>query len=790
MKTHTGQKGNGGVTHERSFQEYLAIIARGKWVILAVFLTVLIATILYTKLSPPVYQANCQVLLNSNEQKSAIFLDAARTDGMKNITQNELAILNSRVLADSVADRLRHMQYLDAAHMEMMPIVQPSQDQPGNEPIASLDMVSARVQAAVDFDPVRDSDIIKISSKSKNPKEAALLANTYAEAYRDRNIYMSRTRSRSFREFLESQARDKKKSLEETEVSLQNYMEHQGIVSLDDESKRLIDQLASLEAKRDETDITLRQMQNTLASYQEQLPQQETNVARVVGEASDTYIRQMQEQLARLEVQRDVTVVQNPSSVGREMLNERVKEIDQQIAALRLKLQKRTDDFLRTLTPAQGTAADAAGYLKSVKQKIIETAIEVQALQSKKAALNESIRDYESKFDRIPGKSVGLARLQRSRLSNEKLYLMVEEKFNEANITEQSNIGYVEIIEAAKIPRLPSSPQPLVNLAIGVIMGLVFGILAVFMKEFFDVRLQTPEDLKRHGFNPLATITNMDAEISRLGGAKFTAKDKAVDSHLITLSFPFSSVAESYRQMRTNLQFARVGHPVRTVLFTSPAPGEGKSTTACNLGVAFAQTGKKVLLVDADLRRPTLDQKFSVKRIPGLSEVLTQEARFQDVVQTTKVENLHVLASGDIPPNPAETLGSDQMRDFVEMVTRLYDVVLFDSSPVLAVTDPAVVSTMVDGTVFVVSAAKTRAQELEQAAEIIEGVGGKAIGVVMNNFDPVKAYGISYRKGGRHRYSYSRVYYGGGKDGDGAGTESAQAKPGQAKPPQSKPAKA
>jgi capsular exopolysaccharide synthesis family protein len=790
MKTHTGQKGNSGVTHERSFQEYMAIIARGKWIILAVFVAVLVATILYTKLSAPVYQAACQVLLNSNEQKSTIFLDAARTEGMKNITQNELAILNSRVLADSVADRLRRQQYLDPAHTELIPILQPLPEQPATETIAPIEVVSGRLVTAVDFDPVRDSDIIKISSKSKNAREAALLANTYAEAYRDRNIYMSRTRSRSFREFLESQARDKRKSLEETEASLQNYMENQGIVSLDDESKRLIDQLSQLEAKRDETEISLRQLQNTLASYQEQLPQQETNVARVVGEASDTYIRQMQEQLARLEVQRDVTVVQNPSSVGREMLNEKVKEIDQQIAALRLKLQKRTDDFLRTLTPAQGSAADAAGYLKSVKQKIIETEIDVQALQSKKAALNDAIRDYEVKFDRIPGKSVQLARLQRSRLSNEKLYLMVEEKFNEANITEQSNIGYVEIIEAASIPRLPSSPRPLINLAIGLVLGLTLGIIAVIVKEYLDVRLQTPEDLKRHGFNPLATITNMDAEIGRLGGAKLTAKDKAVDSHLITLAFPFSSIAESYRQMRTNLQFARVGHPVRTVLFTSPAPSEGKSTTACNLGVAFAQTGKKVLLVDADLRRPTLDQKFNVKRIPGLSEVLTQGARFQEVVQTTRVENLHVLASGDIPPNPAEALGSDQMRDFVEMVTRIYDVVLFDSSPVLAVTDPAVVSTMVDGTVFVVSAAKTRVQELEQAAEVIEGVGGKAIGVVMNNFDPVKAYGISYRKGGRHRYSYSRVYYGGGKDGEGAAGDSGQAKSGQAKATQSKPTKA
>jgi capsular exopolysaccharide synthesis family protein len=759
MKSHQTQRSERVASSERSFQEYLAIVLRGKWVIIICFLLVVAATVVFTLMSDRVYQATCQIIL-SRETKGGLFADQVQGEANKTAVQNELAVLNSRSLADSVAGRLLRQRYLDPNKPAVIPIIAPDQKSSPSDTALTLDEVSGTVMGAVDFDPVRDSDIIKITARSKNAKEAALLANTYAETYRDRNIYMSRAKTRSFREFLESQARDKRKSLEETEGSLKDYMEQQGIVSLDDESKRMIDQLASLEAQRDASDINIKEYQNSLENYQQQLPQQETNVARVVGEASDTYIRQMQEQLARLEVQRDMTVVQNPSSAGRDILNERVKEIDQQIQALRMKLQRRTDDFLRTLTPSQGGAEDAASYLKSVKQKIIETEIAVQSQQAKKRALNEAIAEYERKFDRIPQKSIQLARLQRQRASNEKLFTMVEEKFNETNITEQSNLGYIEILERAGVPSRPSSPKPLINLMIGVILGLTIGLVAAFVKEYTGVRVQTPEDIKRRGYAPLTPIMNIDSEINKLGGQKMSAKAKAVDTHLVTASFPFSSIAESYRQMRTNLQFAKVGTPMRTLLLTSATAGEGKSTTAANLSVAFAQTGKKTLLVDADLRQPALHTMFKLDPGVGLTEYLTGKAPLKDIVRKTSVENLDLVPSGDIPPNPAEVLGSDEMREFVTAMLKTYEMVLFDTSPVLAVTDPAVISTMIDGSVIVVSAGSTRMQDLDQAVELIEGVGGKVAGVVLNNFDPHHAYGVPFRRATRGKYGYGQGEYG------------------------------
>lgn len=771
MASNSGNRSGNGVPHERTLQDYLAIILRGKWIVFGVFLAVLGATILFTKLVDPVYKASAQVLLNTKELQSTIFLDAVRPDGVKNITQNELAILNSTSLADTVAQRLIDQKYLDPASRRPIPCTVPPEEDGTPDSLMLLKEVSGYVSEAIDFDPVRESDVITISAKSKDPAEASLIANTFAESYRDRNIYMSRAKTRSFREFLDAQAASKKRELNDIENNLQAYQEKQGIVSLDDESKSVIDKLSQLESQRDAADVDLKKLRNTLASYQDQLPQQETNVARNMAEASDPYIRLLQEQIAKLEVQRDVTMAQNPSSVGREILNDKVKEIEGQIAQLTARLQKRTDTFLSNLTPQSGSGQDAASYLKSVKQKIIENQIDINSVEAKKKALEEVIQQYERQFDRIPQKSMELARLQRARQSDEKLYLMLQEKFNEANITEQSNIGYIEIIERAGIPVRPSSPKLLINLAIGIVLGLGMGLVVVFVKELVDVRIQSPEELKRLGHTPLAAVVGMDHELQKLtSGGKIVGGQggkKGLDSHLITYSYPFSSVAESYRQVRTHLQFAKQGTMPHVILISSPAPGEGKSTTAANLAIAVAQNGRKVLLVDGDLRKPILEQLFGVKKEPGLSELLTGRATLSGAIQKTLVENLSIMVCGAIPPNPAEVLGSEKMRGLIEQVRSDYDVVLLDSSPLLAVTDPSVLTTLADGVIIVVSAGKTRQEELQHSVELVESVGGRILGVVLNNLDLKRAYGVYYRKArGGHYGGYSAKAYVRAKSGE------------------------
>jgi capsular exopolysaccharide synthesis family protein len=204
---------------------------------------------------------------------------------------------------------------------------------------------------------------------------------------------------------------------------------------------------------------------------------------------------------------------------------------------------------------------------------------------------------------------------------------------------------------------------------------------------------------------------------------------------LVTHLDPRSPVGEAYRSLRTNLAFARAHEPLKTILLSSPGPSDGKSTTVANLAITFAQQGQRTLLIDADLRRAVLDKLFTVPREPGLTDVLVGRAPLQQVVSETVIHNLHVMGSGPFPPNPSELLGSQSMREVLREAREHYDVVLLDSPPLLAVTDAAVLSTMVDGAILVVRTGATPRTSVRRAVSQLETVHGRLIGTVLNDVD-------------------------------------------------------
>ncbi|WP_442781137.1 polysaccharide biosynthesis tyrosine autokinase [Arthrobacter sp. FX8] len=296
----------------------------------------------------------------------------------------------------------------------------------------------------------------------------------------------------------------------------------------------------------------------------------------------------------------------------------------------------------------------------------------------------------------------------------------------------------LSIVRPAEAPTTPSGPNTKLNLALGVVAGLFLGLALAILRTLLDYRIRTEADLRRVTDAPL------------LGGITFD--QDAAKKPLLTQVAAQSPRAESFRQLRTNLQFANVAGQARTILVTSSLPGEGKSTTATNLAISLAQAGQTVCLIDADLRRPMVDDYLGLERNAGLTTALVGSADVNDLLQPWGGENLYVLTSGRIPPNPSELLGSSAMKSLVERLEEVFDVVVIDAPPLLPVTDAAVLSQHVGGVVVVVGTQKVKLHDLEKSLRALDMVEANVIGVVMNRI-PAK---------GPDSYSYG--YYSSPKD--------------------------
>ncbi|MCO4264407.1 polysaccharide biosynthesis tyrosine autokinase [Pseudarthrobacter sp. MDT3-26] len=290
----------------------------------------------------------------------------------------------------------------------------------------------------------------------------------------------------------------------------------------------------------------------------------------------------------------------------------------------------------------------------------------------------------------------------------------------------------LSVIKPAIAPSAPAAPSTRINLLLGLVIGLTLGIAAAVLRMTLDNRIRGESDVRRVTDAPL------------LGGIAFD--QDATRKPLLTQA-PFQSPrAESFRQLRTNLQFANVSGHAKSVLITSSLPGEGKSTTATNLAIALAQAGQTVCLIDADLRRPMVSEYLGLDRNVGLTTALVGVAKAEDLLQPWGDDKLYVLTSGQIPPNPSELLGSHEMKQLIGQLEKTFDTVVIDAPPLLPVTDAAVLSQHVAGVVVVVGSQKLRYQDLEKSLGALEMVGSNVLGVVLNRV-PTKgpdAYAYSY----------------------------------------------
>jgi len=378
-----------------------------------------------------------------------------------------------------------------------------------------------------------------------------------------------------------------------------------------------------------------------------------------------------------------------------------------------------------------------------LRQRLAELQDQIARTQTAIADLERTANPSQTELDR----------LQRDLRELQVSYTSLFKSEQDLSLEEARQLDTVLVTEQAQPPLRPVRPRTAQNMLLAAVVGAMLAVGAAFLIEYLDDVLKNPDDVQQ----TLGLVT--------LGAVPLMPE--AADGNELVVGASHSMAKESYRVLRTNLQFAAVDHSLRTLLVTSPSPSEGKSLTAANLAAAMAQAGRRVILVDADLHRPRLHRIFKLPNSAGLTSALLDHDKGTDgLLQETPVEGLRVLTSGQLPPNPAELLGSSRMRELLEQMTGQADIVVLDSPPATALADSAILATQSDGVLLVLDAGHTRRDMAGRALSALQQVKARVVGAVLNRM-PVRGPGSYYYYYYYYHYSH---YYGSG-DGSGENAE-------------------
>jgi len=421
---------------------------------------------------------------------------------------------------------------------------------------------------------------------------------------------------------------------------------------------------------------------------------------------------------------------------------------------MKLKLTNTTE----TLILSGWSEEDPFSASQEIFNRIVEQEVEVHSSRSRASEYKKLVDKMSSRLTALPFQTLQYARLERDLRLNENLYLTMKQKYEESRITEAGQMGKVRILDPALVAQ-KAKPNKKMNLILGMVLGIGIGFGYAFLREFLDNTVKAVEHLERKGLVILGIIPDMINKSTKISPRKTVKPSKGGNDfkrRLITFEDPKSPISESYRSLRTNVSYASsLDKKIKSILISSSQPGEGKSTTTANLAIAFAQLRKKTLLVDADLRKPVQHNVFGHARGPGLSEYLVGEVEQLDsIIHQTKVENLSILTAGGLPPNPSELLGSESMSKLVEQLEAEWDIVLFDSPPIVAVTDASTISREIDAIALVVKAGHTERTAVDRALDMIKSVNAPLIGAILNSASQ-ESLGGKYA----YYYSYYNYYY-------------------------------
>jgi capsular exopolysaccharide synthesis family protein len=397
---------------------------------------------------------------------------------------------------------------------------------------------------------------------------------------------------------------------------------------------------------------------------------------------------------------------------------------------------------------------------QELRKSVLTKETELDLFKRKLEAYKKAINSYKTENPDILSNSLELLRLGRSKEIYENIYSILLEKLEEERIKSRSSTAGVKIVD---LPLMPTSPIPKNEnrfYLLGIVLGLVLGIGLAFLIELNDTTLKNNDDIERYlqlpvlGTIPHITLSKKnDIEVHRKSAKSKSSKQSSVTQYprsVLNFSGDDSVITESYRSLRTNLSFVSPDNPIKSIVLTSAGPSEGKSLTISNLAMAYAQMGKKTLLIDTDLRRPVQHHIFNMKREPGITDCFIDNPDYDRIIKKTEKDHLSIITAGTFTPNPAELIASNRMSKLIEYFKEQYDMIFFDTPPIVAVTDATLLGKKMDGLLLVVRSNHTDRIMASRAISNISNVGVNVIGVVLNDINLLNRY---------TSYGYYKYYY-------------------------------
>ena len=739
---------------EIHLRDYLAVIWRHRYLVFAVFIVVLTTVMLYTISQTPQYVAQCKVVIqeDAGEKFDIEVVRSYRYWRNVEFFETQVEVLKSRPVAEEVVRKLKLVERpgqkpgligslksalvnVIKSMLSMVRTPDPNEEEMTEEQKEYFAKLGAlyRLMGSLRFSVVRDTSVVMIACMDPNPIMARNIANATAEVFAEHSLKLKVKEISNANLYLSGRLADIKEKLVLSENELKSFQEEKEAISLDRRIENLSEQQISVMNE-------LNSLEKELASKQSYFETLETQTTDVRSRYASGDVGSMEE-LKRKYREREIELSKLLRSLTTQ--HPKVKAIKREMSALKQQIDKQQKLLVAGKTSTVRGIEQTLAQYNTAKQ-------ELGSVKARKVALDRVLKRTKQGLKDLLRLKGQYTLLQREVESNQKLYDMVLLRQKETSLKEAMQISDVKIIEPAAMPLAPVKPRRFLNFILGCMVGVFAGIGFAFLLDYFDTTLKSKDEIHKLIKMPvLGVLPDIEERVEGVD-----------DLGTLVTSAPSCPYSESFRSLRTSLKYVAETSP-KVLLVTSSGPSEGKTTIAANLAEVFARAGERVLLVDADLRKPRIHSIFDFPRTPGLTDA--EEGKFGSFISESSVEGLSILTCGTYIGNPSEFLHL-WGKQIVDSIKDRFVRIIIDSPPVNAVADPAILANFVDGVLFVVSAGTATKEGVTMALEQMHTVSAPLVGAVVNNLAQ-ESGGYYYYYQRHHGY---RGYYGHPSDEPGA----------------------